>query len=164
MFYFAYGSNINRSQMNRRCSNQNPKFVTKGYLDGYKLVFDGYSSSRNGLVADIRKADGFKLPFVIWEISNQDDINSLDRSEGFQIARSPEDNSYNKILIDVPGYNDVYVYIMTRRFIKGRGKYHTIPSDYIETIRNGYKEFGLDESILDYAINEAKNQSATHID
>lgn len=157
MLYLAYGSNINRAQMEERCPNQKPKCVTSGYLDGYKLVFDGFSSARNGLVADIRKADGFRLPYVIWEILSEEDIDSLNRNEGYVEGRNPENNSYNKVLILIPGFKDVYVYVMSKSFIAKRNKSHTIPSNYIDTIRKGYKEFGLDESILDHAINEVHN-------
>lgn len=157
MFYLAYGSNINRAQMEERCNTTKPIFIKSGYLEGYKLVFDGYSNRRQGLVADIRKANGYKVPYVIWEISSQEDIKSLDTSEGFRKNRGPEENSYQRKLIGYPDFEDVYVYVMTKSFIAKRNESHIIPSDYIDTIRKGYKEFGLDESILDYAIKEVQN-------
>ena len=55
MLYLAYGSNMNADQMKNRCPNS--EAINWGYLDGYKLVFDGYSSMRGGLVADIRRKE-----------------------------------------------------------------------------------------------------------
>jgi gamma-glutamylcyclotransferase (GGCT)/AIG2-like uncharacterized protein YtfP len=40
MLYFAYGSNLARRGMARRCPKAKP--LTKARLDGYRLVFRGY--------------------------------------------------------------------------------------------------------------------------
>ena len=153
MFYLAYGSNINSSEMKERCGNTEIEYVTSGYLDGFKLVFDGFSKKRKGLVADIRLANGSKTPFVLWRILSKEANFKLDSCEGFIKNNDPR-NLYTKISIDIPGYSNVFAYVMTHSYIAKRGDCRTIPMDYVNTIRNGYKEFRLDETYLDSAILE----------
>lgn len=42
MYYFAYGSNLSHAQMKRRCPSS--QFIEVARLDGYKLIFCGYSA------------------------------------------------------------------------------------------------------------------------
>lgn len=51
MYYFAFGSNMNHKQMKERCPNS--KFIKRVYLENYKFVYDGYSYTRRGPVANI---------------------------------------------------------------------------------------------------------------
>jgi hypothetical protein len=153
MLYLAYGSNINRQQMENRLKPYKPVFIAFGYLSDYKLVFDGYSRVRQGLVADLRKSKGSKTPYVIWEISSEDAISKLDSCEGF-ISEGNPTNLYERVPIEIPGYSNVVVYLMTEYNISRRGDCRSINPTYIETIRDGYKDFGLDQDYLDYAIRE----------
>ena len=69
MLYFAYGSNLHRKQMKRRCKNS--RFISCHILKNYQLFFRGKygaadvqrkkGSSVLGAIHDISKADEKKL-------------------------------------------------------------------------------------------------------
>lgn len=80
MYYFAYGSNMNHKQMKERCPSA--KFITKAKLNGYKFVYDGYSSSRKCAVANIVKLDKNIVEGGLFKI-NECCLQSLDRYEGY---------------------------------------------------------------------------------
>jgi len=147
MLYLAYGSNINVDQMKDRCPSAE-KFKC-GYLEGYKLVFDGYSNSRGGLVADIRREEKSKTPYVLWDIDEKDSL-SLDHSEGFP-------KHYEKEIISFQEYKDVTVYIMTDYKKSLKKPEYFVSIEYENTIRKGYRDFGLDESFLNEALRETGN-------
>lgn len=71
-YYFAYGSNLNRDQMKRRCKDAVP--LTAAVLKGYRLVERCH--------ADIEPADGYVVNGAVYEISG-DDLTALDHYEGF---------------------------------------------------------------------------------
>jgi len=82
MYYFAYGSNMNHQQMKKRCPSS--RFVKRAFLEGYKFVYDGYSKTRNGAVANIIETG--KKEDIVWgglfEI-NEDNLSALDCYEGY---------------------------------------------------------------------------------
>lgn len=78
--YFAYGSNMNETQMIARCPSAIE--ITTGSLLNHRLTFAGWSGGWSGGVADVRssnKAD--KVRGVLWEISAED-LKALDAREG----------------------------------------------------------------------------------
>jgi len=80
MNYFAYGSNMNHVQMKTRCPGS--RFITKVFLDGYKFVYDGYTTIRNGAVANVIPSIGEIVWGGLFEI-NQDNLFALDCYEGY---------------------------------------------------------------------------------
>ena len=75
MFYFAYGSNLNRKQMKRRCNDS--RFVKKIILNNYILTF----RSKYG-AADIEKNKGNKVYGALYDISKSDE-KKLDKYEEY---------------------------------------------------------------------------------
>lgn len=84
-YYFAYGSNMNFKQMKRRCKEA--QFLCRAYLEGYKFVYDGYSSSREGAVANVIPTDNKndKVWGGLWLIT-EEDLKSLDNYEGYPLV------------------------------------------------------------------------------
>jgi gamma-glutamylcyclotransferase (GGCT)/AIG2-like uncharacterized protein YtfP len=80
IYYFAYGSNMNHKQMKERCKSA--KFLCRAYLENYDFVYDGYSSSRKGAVANIIPKEKSIVWGGLWEIDEKD-IKQLDRYEGY---------------------------------------------------------------------------------
>ena len=78
MLYFAYGSNLNHEQMQRRCRDS--EYIKNFVLEGYKLSFCAVSRSYG--VANIIKKSGSKVPGGIWKISESDE-KELDIYEGY---------------------------------------------------------------------------------
>lgn len=79
ILYFAYGSNMDKNQMKDRCPEH--RFISVAILEGYKLVYDGYSSIRKGAVANIVESPDEIVYGVLYEISKEDK-ERLDRFEG----------------------------------------------------------------------------------
>jgi len=140
--YFAYGSNLHMGQMARRCPEATPwsKFI----YPGWRLVFRG--------VADIEYAPGFEVQGGLWRITGADEA-ALDTYEGVRSGLYIKD--YFLIhYTDAEGERQVervLVYLMGRETGQyAPGKY------YLETIRQGYQNFGLKEERLDEAVEIAK--------
>ena len=132
-YYIAYGSNLDVNQMLRRC----PDVVTVGSstVEGYRLVFRG--NSRSG-VANIEPCEGASVPVGIWAISPSDE-KALDRYEGYP-------RLYTKQTFTLPVRGKMVrgmAYVMTPG--------HEIAApmqSYLNTILEGYKDFGFDSAPL----------------
>ena len=114
--YFAYGSNLNLTQMAKRCPNA--KQLGSAYIPNWRLVFRG--------VADIepsRNADDL-LPVGVWQITDECE-NSLDIYEGFP-------HLYRKITV-----NGMMTYVMNQKDLLPPSTH------YFNGILDGYKDFGL---------------------
>ena len=133
--YIAYGSNLNMRQMKKRCPDARLLYV--GELRNWGLVFRG---SHTGSYATIYRKKGSIVPVGVWEISGKDEKN-LDRYEGYptfyhkqNVFVTLQDGSRTKGM----------VYIMRKDALPGR------PSEfYVDTIRQGYIDTGLDLDYLD---------------
>lgn len=129
----AYGSNISKRQMRQRCPNARP--LGKFMMTSARLVF------RN--VADLVFAPGEKTPCALWMI-NADDERSLDIYEGIS---SGVYFKTDEIRIEYAGQRrKAVMYLMTTDGI------YPPSQAYADTIRRGYRDFGMDERYLDDAI------------
>lgn len=82
LYYFAYGSNMCLRQMEERCGKENFTLIGRAKLQGYRFVYDGYSKSRNGAVANILKDERCNVEGVLYKI-NLKALDMLDRYEGY---------------------------------------------------------------------------------
>jgi len=80
MYYFAYGSNMKHRQMKQRCPSSN--FIKRVYLEGYRFVYDGCSSTWKGAVANIIESKDEIVYGGLFEI-NDDNLSALDCYEGY---------------------------------------------------------------------------------
>ena len=150
-YYLAYGSNLNKYQMNFRC----PDAVPAGscLLNNWELVF------RRGVLT-IEPKPGSCVPVGIWKISAADE-KSLDRYEGF-----PRLYYKHPFPILLSGYKDgkkavtekvgeAMAYIMTDGFPIEEPSFA-----YMRTVQQGYKDFGFDTAPLMKAYRKAKGGDA----
>lgn len=132
--YVAYGSNLNKNQMSRRCPGARPLY--SGYLNNWELIYRG---SKTGAYASIRRKKNSRVPVGIWEITPDDEIH-LDMYEGYP-------RFYQKRNVFVTLENDrkvkAMVYIMRDDAKPGEPS-----ANYIDTIIKGYKDFYLDFAYL----------------
>ena len=127
--YFAYGSNLNKSQMALR--SPTAKALGSAYFPNWRLVFRG--------VADIEEGDEQDLlPVGIWSIEESDEA-ALDRYEGVCSGL------YRKVEI-----NGMLTYRMNH------AGYYGPSHHYFRTILDGYRDFGLDTSELYNARDNAR--------
>lgn len=138
MLYFAYGSNLNKEQMKRRCPDSKP--LTRATLKGYRLVFNRY--------LDIIESPDSEVVGALYEIS-EEDLRNLDRYEGFP-------KYYDRIDVDVEDERGnryiAFAYEMVR---KGKEE----PShEYVEIVKKGYEDWGIPKGYLLTALDEVMDE------
>ena len=135
MLYFAYGSNLHHFQMKRRCKDS--IFLKKINLKDFRLTFRSKYRA-----ADIEPKKNSIVPGALFEISKSDE-KKLDVYEDYPIL-------YEKLYF--PYYNKkVMTYIMVN---KSEFRYPT--ERYLNVIKKGYKDCGLDRTYLIKALNPIK--------
>lgn len=128
--YIAYGSNLHRPQMARRCPEATVIGVSR--IPNYTIRFRGSG------VATIEPRKGSNVPVVVWEISRNDEQN-LDYYEGFPFLYTKQDFKIE--------LNEETVTAMAYVMTPGR-KLARPPVAYFNTILYGYEDFGFEVEIL----------------
>lgn len=143
--YVAYGSNLNKQQMKGRCPDA--KFVGTGVIENYELQFKG---SLYGAHATIAPKEGASVPVGLWTIQSRDE-SRLDMYEGY---RKTGYRYYDKeqVRVNMTNGGSVIgmVYIMDQRMDFGQPT-----PGYYDTVREGYANCGLDETVLEQALNSS---------
>lgn len=140
VLYIAYGSNLHIRSMRRRCPDAEP--LGTRMLSNARLVFRS--------VADLAYEPGAMTPVALWQISLADEID-LDRYEGVSSGM------YGRYWIPLSGRyrgRKALVYLMHDTGI------FPPSAAYASTIRDGYRNFELDQSYLDEAIAHSFDQKA----
>lgn len=133
--YFAYGSNMDDTQMSNRC--QNFKFIAIGTLPDYQFTINGRG------VATLVPQKNKSVHGVVWAMSSED-VKRLDRYEGVSSGLYSKEN----IPIVVPHFSpiEMLVYIASdNQHGKPRPGYldgiisaaikHGLPTGYIQELR-----------------------------
>jgi gamma-glutamylcyclotransferase (GGCT)/AIG2-like uncharacterized protein YtfP len=129
MLYFAYGSNLHHPQMKKRCKDS--IFLKKINLKNFRLTF------RN-MYADVEYKKNLIVTGALFEISKSDE-KKLDIYEDYPIV-------YKKYYFTYYG-KKVMTYTMTQK------TKFTFPSErYLNIIKKGYKDCGLDKKFLVQAL------------
>jgi hypothetical protein len=140
IYYFAYGSNLNLSEMHVRCPGAKP--LTPATLAGWRLTFRGGG--------DIEPAHDAVVPGALWRLSHVD-RRSLDRYEG-----AP--HLYERRLLEVDTESvplEAIAYVMTS------DDYLGLPSPwYFERIVEGYADWGLPRGVLSVALGSTREELA----
>ena len=131
MLYFAYGSNLNRFQMKRRCKDS--LFLKKINLTNFKLTFR--SKYR---VADIEPKKNSIVQGALFEISKNDE-KKLDVYEDYPML-------YKKYYFTYYG-KKVMTYTMVKKSI-----FMFPTKKYLTIVKQGYKDYNLDQKFLKQAL------------
>jgi len=131
MLYFAYGSNLNLFQMKRRCKDS--IFLKKINLKDFRLTFRSKYRA-----ADIESKKNSIVPGGLFDISKSDE-KKLDVYEDYPIL-------YRKFYFTYYG-KKVMTYTMVN---KSAFKFPT--ERYLNIIKRGYKDCGLDIKILNKSL------------
>lgn len=132
MKYFAYGSNLNKKQMQERCPESKPLFTA--VLPNYKLVFVGWSRQWKGAVASIKASRGDRVRGAVYEITEQC-LQRLDKYEGYP-------QNYNRLKVIVFGEDDEPIEAIT--YIKAGQIEEAPPSkEYLAVIQQGLRDWRL---------------------
>jgi gamma-glutamylcyclotransferase (GGCT)/AIG2-like uncharacterized protein YtfP len=126
MLYFAYGANLHRGGMKRRCPAARP--LGAAVLQGYRLCFRRF--------ADIVADPGGRVLGVVWDLTPACE-RALDTFEG---------EDYRKITVEVV-QEDKTVSAMAYMM---RVQQRTAPPsmDYYREVALGYRDWGFDETML----------------
>ena len=127
MLYFAYGSNLNHSQMKRRCKDS--IFLKKINLKNFRLTFRSKYRA-----ADIEKKKNSIVPGALFEISRIDE-KKLDVYEDFPIL-------YKKYYFSYYGRK-----VMTYTMVK-KTPFRFPTTRYLNVVKQGYKDCKLDQKYL----------------
>jgi cation transport regulator ChaC len=138
--YFAYGSNMDPTQMASRC----PGAVSIGSarLGDYELAFVWDSPGWGGGVATVIPSSGGEVWGVVWDLTDEH-IETLDEYEGVAVGAYVQDH------LDVDTGSDVVnalIYLATdtrekapsRRYIDALvsgARAFSLPTDYVEQLR-----------------------------
>lgn len=142
--YLAYGSNLNRRQMGRRCPTA--EIVGKTFLRGWRLMFRG---SRSGAVATVERTPGGRVPVLVWRLQPEDE-KSLDIYEGWPHLYRKETL---RVTVDKRRVCAM-IYIMNETL----HPYGTPSKGYFGTILEGYKSAGFEESALWQAVSDSMEE------
>jgi hypothetical protein len=150
-YYISYGSNLNKTQMRRRCPNAVP--VCGFVMPDTRLVFKG--------VADVESAPGYTCQVGLWKITKACE-RALDAYEGCRWQNGKQVGMYRKeyIRLSVGGQIvHALIYVMNDDF-------YALPSSwYFESIVQGYRDFGLPVEDLYAALDDLiNNELAGEVD
>jgi gamma-glutamylcyclotransferase len=145
LYYFAYGSNMNREQMLARCGN--PKLVGIAKLSDHQLGFFGCSAIWDGGEESVIPAPGQEMWGVLYEL-NESDRERLDDAQDALFDGSGSYFHSPVSVIDQEGKADtVLIYKKANlgdaqkpsqeylNFIVQGAADHGLPSDYVEKLR-----------------------------
>jgi gamma-glutamylcyclotransferase (GGCT)/AIG2-like uncharacterized protein YtfP len=130
---FAYGSNLDVMQMQRRCGVLDVDGIA--LLPRHRLAFAGHSARWNGAVATIDADQDSVVPGVLYRL-DKDALKSLDRFEGhpFVYERVPV-----RVYASDKRWRRVHTYMLRSRSF-GRPA-----PEYLDAIRRGYRVWGFGE-------------------
>jgi len=152
--YFAYGSNLNEEELRAWCRDRGfeypfVKALSRAYLPDREPVFDFYSPPRGGGALNIVPRPGQLVPGALFQVRNgagtePDGWAVLDRKEG---APSAYDRSRVFVLTEDGGQVEAVTYVVRPE----RRETSPVPPtpEYLESVRTGYRAFGLPEANLD---------------
>ncbi len=129
--YIAYGSNINLEQMAYRCPHS--RVVGTSEIKDFELEFRG--------VATIVPKKGATVPILIWELDDRD-LPTLNKYEGY-----PSFYRQEKLPFEINGKS-----YKGMAYLMNHGEILPPSPQYYDTILQGYRENGLDESYLETAL------------
>lgn len=151
--YFAYGSNLYRPQMRcdspdselarrqrlNRCPDSEP--VASYVLSGFRLAFVGERTARwgRGGVATVMPAAGRQVHGALYRISAADEA-ALDRAEG--VAQG----TYYRDLTTIGFEGEPALMYVASAALSPENRPNEL---YLETIREGYRQWGLPLGALD---------------
>lgn len=139
-YYFAYGSNLDKSQMEERVG----RWIAseRACVESYKLVFNVRSPRHkwNGWTANIKKTDvRSDIVYGVMYLITNEQLRMLTKCEG---GREP--TSISVILESGIEKNDVKAYIWPKEEAS-----HEPPEDYKEAIIRGLTQHGYAQDIIE---------------
>lgn len=137
MLYFAYGSNLDVTQMQRRCPTA--RRDAPATLRGHSLVFAGFSRTWQGPVATVVRARAGVVQGLLYEL-DADALARLDRFEGVPVV-------YDRALCSVVDEHGRRRRAQVYRLV-GDVAPSSPSAAYLAAIARAYDELGFDADTL----------------
>lgn len=143
MKYFAYGSNMNWSDLDNWCEKHGyspidpGSSVEPGVIRGYELIFNHYSKCRGGGALNLRRLLRNEVCGVLFELSDED----------FQKIEEKEGPAYKKRRVNVILGRDRVVGAVTFITTNTRNLYPPTEK-YLRIVLEGAEQLGLGEKCL----------------
>src|SRR5882672_6783968 len=156
MLYFGYGSNLCGSDLSRWCVERGLEpiglqRVVHAFIPDRRLAFTHRSTTRGGGVLDIPEARGAAVAGVLFRVTADEAIATLDRKES-------EGHTYRRIetvaLTDDGAEEPAFTYEVEPL---AREPFVTPSPGYLDVVRRGYGEHGLASEPLDAAARGASH-------
>ena len=129
--YFAYGSNLNKAQMARRCPTARP--YARARLHGWAIEYRG--------VLTIVRRPGAVVEGALW-LTTSEDERALDIYEGYPRLYGKREIWVELVDAPVPQQAKAYVYIMNR------GTPAPPSRQYLTICLEGARDWGIPEAAL----------------
>ena len=145
MLYFAYGSNLNPSDLNRWCRDREERgdfleFHSTGVLRDFSARFTLFSNTRSGGVLDVVPQQGHEVPGVLFTVTRTDGWRLLDLKEGVP-------SHYVRANVGVSVEGKEMIQAITYTVAAHRRQAHVIPHQhYVDVVCEGLNQWGLDAS------------------
>lgn len=139
VLYFAFGSNMDEEQMERRCPDAFALYPAT--MAGYRIIFTGHSRRWGGGVATIVRDKSTQVEGLVYSLT-ADDVRKLDACEGAPFV-------YQRIEFDLHEDDRVrrcitYIHRSTKEVAPGL--------DYYRQIRRAYEDNAFDVAPLHRAV------------
>lgn len=141
--YFAYGSSLLHAQLERRLMGNKP--VTRATLKGYRLAFMGNSTERRGPVVNLLPDASHFVPGTLYEL-NEVMIQYLDRAEAC------EKGTYKPLQVEVEMDDGSKLSATSYQLSADVPPFGKPNLGYALQVKQGYKEWGLPEEVLEDAL------------
>jgi len=138
LWYFAYGWSLDKSLM-KKCIGEWLD-VRRAELRGFKLVFNAYSKSWRGGVANLTEDESSKVYGAAYKITNEQ-LKKLDRFEGL-----PSRAARMSVEISVEGVGRVKA--ITHIAVNPRRGWIIPSKDYLSAMLKGLKQHGFSNDVI----------------
>jgi len=143
--YFAYGSNVDKERIRKRC--RSARIIAVGKLKNHEIIFNmigNKSEGKGGGIANIRRANGSHVYGVLYRIDagELDKLNTLEISMNYEIEKL--DISVSELvsataIVYICKEKSEDIYVPTRsykEFILNGMKERKFPEDYRESVKS----------------------------
>ncbi len=141
--YFAYGSNLNPSQMARRCPGH--RVIGRATLEDHVLRFRGHGEDWGGAVATVEGAPGERVHGVVFDLTAEH-YEALDRYEEWKGDDAP-DNLYDRVERVVVGEDGIAMRVLT--YVMTKASIGPPSRRYVDAILAGMEHHGLPQESID---------------
>lgn len=143
-YYIAYGSNLSRPQMARRCPGA--RVVGSAVLEGWQLLF--------GYYATVEPASGKSTPVLVWEIDPQQE-QRLDEYEDY-----PRLYYKQELTVDCTPLEGGAPQRLTAMIYRMEPRPWEFPSfSYYQGLEEGYQDLGLPLHPLEQALADSMGRA-----